>query len=313
MVPSYLPTGLKALRWAIAEVVLALTILAVPSAHAQSKPQASASSPVSSSAPVGVAKTAASDADPLDALERWRRMLADERAVLERQADRQYAGLEKLAERGIWVGGVLMAIALGWIFWFFGKTKNETRATVKEMFEQQAKQVLDAEAALMREQYELLRAEVAELASYKSRKVVWVAGAAAMAGNEKLMPAIDRVVSVLHSAGISNIARAEPTQGTPFSIGDADLVVLTFDGSDESRWLLTELVSELKAKAPPVPLLIYTHTPGGAQVSLGEADVALLDDFDWYVPVNFPAQLVAQVQVLLRRTRSLLSSELSYG
>ena len=227
--------------------------------------------------------------------------------MLERQADRQYAGLEKLTERGIWVGGIFVTAALAWIVWFFGKTKAETRTAVKEMFEQQGRSVLDAEAALLREQYQNLRAEVEELAAYKRRTVVWVAGAAALAGNERMLPAIDRVMSVLHGAGINNISRAEPQLANQLEIGDPDLVVLSFDGTEEAKALLKALVDCLKVKAPPVPLLIYTHAPGLPQVRLNAADIELLDDFDWYVPVNFPAQLVAQVQALLRRPRSRLS------
>jgi hypothetical protein len=265
------------------------------------------------SAPPPLGRQVVGTADPMDSLDRWRRMLAEERAVLERQADRQFASLEKLAERGIWVGGIFLTAALAWIVWFFGKTKSETRTTLKEMFEQQAKQVLDSEAALVREQYQALREEVEELASYKSRTVVWVAGAAALAENELLLPAIDRVISVLQGAGINKISRMEPSQGMAFDIGDPDLVVLSFDGTEESRVLLQALVERLKIKAPPVPLLIYTHIPGRPQVKLEDADIEMLDDFDWYVPVNFPAQLVAQVQVLLRRSRSLLTSESHYG
>lgn len=181
------------------------------------------------------------------------------------------------------------------------------------MFEQQAKQLLESEATLLREQYQALRAEVQELSAYRNRPVVWVVGSEATALNPRQLPAIDRVTTVLHGAGIGNISRVEPDPGTPFDIGNPDLVVLSFDGSEESRHLLRTIVEALKMKAPPVPLLIYTHAPGAPQVRLEASDIELLDGFDWYVPVNFPAQLVAQVQVLLRRTRSGISPEANYG
>jgi hypothetical protein len=51
--------------------------------------------------------------------------------------------------------------------------------------------------------------------------------------------------------------------------------------------------------------LIYSFTREGPQVRLTQADLEILKDFLWYVPVNFPAQLLAQTQVLNRRAQPL--------
>ncbi|CAM4130968.1 hypothetical protein [Roseateles saccharophilus] len=285
-------------------MVLAVSVMSVTmAAPPPSPPSASQASQVQSTVNAASA-VAAGSADQLDALDRWRKMISDDRALLERQADRQYGGLEKLFDKALWVLGVLISVAFGFLFWFFGKSKNEAKAVVKEMFEERVREAVDAEAQRLREQYQALRTEVDDLASFKSRRVVWVAGAGALAADDKLQASIDRALSVMRGAGISNISQISPAQGDAFQVGDPDLVVLSFDGSEEARALLTSLVHQLQPKAPPVPLLIYSFVPGTLPAKLDEADIASLESFDWYVPVNFPAQLVAQVQVLLRRGRS---------
>ena len=114
------------------------------------------------------------------------------------------------------------------------------------------------------------------------------------------------VLKALYATGLQNINFVTPELGREFELGDPDLVILTFDATDEARRLLSELVTRLKQESPPVPLLIYTFSSDGAQVRLDAAELKILSGFDWYIPVNFPAQLLAQTQLLIRRSRNLL-------
>lgn len=224
--------------------------------------------------------------------------LAEERQILERQADRQYSGIEKLIDRILWVFGLLATAALGLFAWFFGKSKQDFKKTISETFEKQAQEIVEKEAEQLRQRYENIKAEVEDLSAYKRRQVAWVAKPDA--------PSPEAVLKALHATGLQNISFVTPEAGKEFELGDPDLVILTFDGTDEGRRLLSVLVRNLKQKSPPVPLLIYTFSSGGTQVRLDKAELEILDGFDWYIPVNFPGQLLAQTQLLIRRSRSFL-------
>lgn len=233
-----------------------------------------------------------------ESIDRKGEFLAQERQILERQADRQYGGIEKLIDRVLWVFGLLATAVLGLFAWFFGKSKQDFKRTISETFEKQAQEIVEKEAEQLRQLYENVKVEVEDLSAYKRRQVAWVAKPDA--------PSLEAVLKALYATGLQNISLVTPETDKEFELGDPDLVILTFDGSDEGRRLLSVLVGNLKQKSPPVPLLIYTFSSGGAQVRLDKAELEILDGFDWYIPVNFPGQLLAQTQLLIRRSRSFL-------
>ncbi len=70
----------------------------------------------------------------------------EERQILERQADRQYGGIEKLIDRILWVFGLLATAVLGLFAWFFGKSKQDFKKTISETFEKQAQEIVEKEA-----------------------------------------------------------------------------------------------------------------------------------------------------------------------
>lgn len=239
--------------------------------------------------------------EELESYDRWRNSVMDERQILERQAERQFVSIEKLIDRALWVFGILGTALLGLFVWLFGQSRQDFKKSIAEKFEQQAQDIVEKEAAQLRQRYESLKEEVEDLSSYKRRQVTWVAKPDA---NNHAM-----VQKALFSSGIQNVFLVTPETDQEFEIGDPDLVVLTFDGSDEGKRLLSILVQRLKQQSPPVPLLIYTFLSGETPVRLAEAEHQILDGFDWYVPVNYPAQLLAQIQLLIRRNRNILGGD----
>lgn len=237
----------------------------------------------------------------LDSFDRWRHSLSEEREILERQADRQYSAFEKLTDKAIWVFGVILAAAIGLFAWFFGKSRQDFQRTIQESLERQAQEIVEREADRLRQSYASLRTEVDDLSSYKRRQVAWVL--------KPDSPSPDPVLKALYALGLQNITLVTPEPGHGFELGEPDLVILTFDGSEEARRILSELVGRLKQESPPVPLLIYTFSAGIERVQLTRSEFEILDGFDWYVPVGFPAQLLAQTQLLIRRSRSVLGGD----
>lgn len=84
-------------------------------------------------------------------------------------------------------------------------------------------------------------------------------------------------------------------------------MVISFDGTADGRTILAKVVEMLKSKSPPVFLIVDTYVPGQQPRTLQAEEFKLLEGFLWYVPTNFPSQLVAQAQMLIRRDSSVLA------
>lgn len=230
--------------------------------------------------------------------EDYKKRLSEERAILERQNDRQFSSLEKLIDKAIWVFGVLFVFAAGAFAFLFGKSWLELKSSLKQVFEAQANQIIEKQAEQLRERYQRLQREVDSLRSYKDRNVAWV-----LPNGVEPTPS---VLAALNATGLRSPALLLPRENLDFQIGDPDLVIFTYDGSEDAKAILKTMCDQLKQKSPPVPLLIYSFDPAGAPVRLEEDEFNAMRGFDWFIPVNFPAQLLAQTQLLIRQDRRAL-------
>lgn len=222
-----------------------------------------------------------------------------ERAILERQNERQFQAVENLIDRAIYFTGALIAAASLLLGYFVGQSFKEAQRKFQETFqatlEQKAQAIIDGEADLLRARYQSLKGEVDALTEYRTKDIAWVLPTGASD--------ISRILDALVHAGLKSPAILTPQESVPVEIGDPDLVVLSYDGSVEAFRVLQEVIATINGREPPVSLLVYTFTGAAGQVRLGGREFDALAGFDWFVPVNFPAQLLAQIQMLIRQSR----------
>lgn len=231
--------------------------------------------------------------------------LREERQLLEQQAERHFFYFDNFVNRVIWGLGVLAAVAVALLYWSFGRTRTEMKNTIKELFASEATSLIEREADQLRQKYKELKTQVDELAIFKDRGVTWVS-----------LETVDRMqveIEALYALGLKNVQIITPVQSESLDIGTPDLVILSYNGTDEGKKLLKQIVDRLKNEAPPVFLIIYTYNPQETtEVRLNKEEREILAGFHWYVPTNFPAQLVLQTQLLIRRGQSLLKGNV-YG
>lgn len=231
----------------------------------------------------------------LQIVKETRLALNEERNLLEKQADRHFSHLDSFINRVIWGISILILFAFGLLVWFFGHTRNEMKATLHELFEKDAKTLIEKEADLLQQKYQSLKNQVDDLVAYQESTITWVFSGDTI-GNQKELEA-------LHSMGLQRIQMIAPDLNSPVDIGTPDLVIFTYDGTQEGKRRLKLIVDKLKNETPPVFLIIYTYNPNRDEIRINTADIS---EYDWYVPANFPSQLIFQAQLLARRKRSFL-------
>ncbi len=249
------------------------------------------------------ASSGASDQQPgIVSFDAYRKALGEERQILERQSDRQFSSVNQTVDRAITifsslvgVGVAVLSFAAILFVYFFGRTHREFRKTMGERFDALAQEVVEREAVRLRQKTQDLQEQIDDLAAFKSAQVVWIMPEGSGRFEEEQV--------ALRSAGVMNLNIVTPPAGEMFSVGSANLCILSFDGTDEGRRVLAAAVEQLKQKSPPVPLLVYTYSHDAKEIRLGAPELEILSGFLWFVPVNFPAQLLAQTQVLNRRAR----------
>ena len=223
----------------------------------------------------------------------YREILANERKLLDDQSERYYSRVDNLLNRSIYVLGVLGVVALGLFYFAFGRTPKDLKGLVHEHFEKKAGAFIESEIDDLRSVVKNLKTQVTELQAFQQQQVTWVFSTDKINAEPEL--------EALHANGLQNIAIAAPEKVDELKLGDPDLVILSYDGTAEGQARLRYIVEALKQKRPPVSLLIYTYNPEGEEVRLGDAERAVLKDFRWYLPVNFPTTLLAQTQLLVRK------------
>lgn|GEM_PF-4712254 len=230
-------------------------------------------------------------------LREYREILKEERQLLEAQSEKYYTRIDKLIDRTIYGLGLVAAAALIILGWGFGKTRDELRKLVHEQFEKTTSSLIQSEIDDLRGTVRDLKKEVAELRAFQNRSVVWVFPGSEINSQQEL--------DALHSTGLHGIQCLAPANGESFEIGEPDLVIFSHDGSEECIKRLGKIVEVLKKQSPPVTLLIYTYNRNGPEHRLKEAEMKILKDFLWFVPVNFPSTLIAQTQLLIRKERNI--------
>jgi hypothetical protein len=221
-------------------------------------------------------------------------MVKTERELLSQQAERHYQGIESQTNRmlALATGAV---VVLGYLFyWFMGSSRKEFEKQIHETFERETKEMIQREAAALRENLAGVMDQVRELGQFKNAQITWVMAEA----DQERHAAVSQE---LRAVGVERLSHVTPQAGAPFTVADAELVVVSYDGSEEAKRWLRVVVDELMNRQSPVPLLVYTYSAEGRPSMLSAEDLALLGRYTWYVPVNFPVQLIAQVRALARR------------
>lgn len=227
-------------------------------------------------------------------LQDYREILNNERKLLEDQSEKYYGRIDTLINRAT----LAIAIALGIILFIIGKTRSEAKALVHELFEKQVSSSFQSEIDNLKSLVRDLKTEVEDLKAFQKQSVVWVFSGADVKG-------VEQEFEALYATGLQNIETVAPTKAEEVELGNPDLVIFSYDGTEEGQKRLTKVVAKLKEQAPPVSLLIYTYNREGPEIRLGEAEKEILKGFLWHEPANFPATLVAKTQLLIRTRRKL--------
>jgi hypothetical protein len=216
-----------------------------------------------------------------------------EREALERQADRQMQGVQTLFEWALTALGIIVTaggLLAGWFLW---STRRELRETIEKTINSQVETLVASQAGAVRDRLRAIEEDVERLAGANSRSIVWVTRHHTEAGGD--------VVAALRASGVSAISAVVPAVGEPFDTGNPDLVIISYDAEAESSRRLQIVLEQLQGRSPSVPLIVYTFNPAGAPYRIDGPDAEALSRYVWYVPTNFPLQLMAQVLSLLRR------------
>lgn len=272
---------------AIALLLLAVTSMSVaapsPAPHAGSKATAM-------EAPAAATKQAPPATCPTTCCCGMDAELDSDRRALESQADRYYTQFNSLVDHAFTYLSVCVALLMGFFFWVFGKTHREAKAVIKEMFENQAKPLIEKESAELLQRYREVSTQLQALTAYKARPVTWI-----HVGNQD---EIGPMLEMLYTNGLQRIATLVADDAFHYQYTGEALVIVTYDGSSKAQRILRDIVGALSAVQPPVFLVIYT--PGNVRLDREQLDV--LGRYIWYVPVNFPMQLLFQVPLLLQRS-----------
>jgi hypothetical protein len=248
-----------------------------------------------SSEPMKASATSPSRDVPADAtaIARLDEAVRFERQTLERQADRHVSSVESLFDRAIWLFSAILTLASAVLIWQFGSSRKELQRSLTGAMREKAEEIVEAEGNALRRRYESLRDQVEASLSYRDRPIAWV--------TREQDTATPDVLERIYASGFRNVSLVTPQAGRPFDIGAPDLVVLSYDGSDEGFRRLQIIVRAGLELADPFPLLIYTFNHAGAEIRLQQRELELLSPYKWYLPVNFPVQLLSQISSLLRR------------
>lgn len=222
--------------------------------------------------------------------------LKTERELLEKQAERNFSGLQIMLTVGGTILGGLLVVTLALGGFFYGKTLLEVKASVRDQIEKAFRVQVEQE---VEQALGNIRTTIDELTAFKTRQVLWV-----FSGDKS--ESAEREIQALQTIGLEKIQLLAPAIGSNVELGNPDLVVFSFDGSDEARRRLKLIVDALKLKRPPVFLLLYTYAANGPEVRIGSQERDILNGFDWFLPANFPATVVANAQLLIRKRKGQL-------
>ncbi len=192
---------------------------------------------------------------------------------------------DTLLNRATWFFGVIGGIVLllgGIVVWLIKWTLGQTRNDAKMLLQQElSKRGMD--------DLDYLQKQIKDLNAFKDRRVDWI--------RPDSIPEPTKELSFLHRAGLQQLTHLSigANQNT-FVLNAPDLVILSFDGSQQSKDLVKLIVDSLKQNKKEVPMLVYA--PLGLRV--GDAEMQLLSETALHAIANFPATLVTQAVELVR-------------
>lgn len=198
--------------------------------------------------------------EPVVPLKDYREVLQQERKLLEDQSEKYYARIDKLIDRTTYGLGILVIFALALFWWVFGKTKKDLVIEIRAELEK------DIRLSLQKD-LERIQAEVAELRD--SRRASWIFNP----GTTN----VEKDAKRLRASGLKNITLYPETVGKILNLAQYDLVILSYDGSEEMSRKLNEVVGILDLELDKTPLLI--HTPNA---TISDEEIKLLDDYQAY-------------------------------
>lgn len=203
-----------------------------------------------------------------------------------KDADKDYREMfDKLLDRATWFFGVIGGIVLliGTVIWALVKwTLRETREDAKKALQTEMnRRGLD--------EFETVQRQIAAFNSFKDRRVDWIRPESVVEPSKE--------IAFLKRAGLQYVSNIPVAVGqvSPM-LNDPDLVILSFDGSPQSKDLVKLVVDVLKRSQKEVPVLIYA--PLGLRVE--PAEMQLLNETALHAIANFPATLVTQALELVR-------------
>ena len=240
----------------------------------------------------------------------YRDALEKERTLLHDDAKEYYSRVENFAYLSL-VALVAALSALIWFFkWMFGQTRAEVINQVKSELQASVSLARDElerfkqeNVAALNSEYQRLKEHLESLNSFGRQEVVW------LLSDKMAKP--EKEIAALRSVGLTRVTTSAPNLNSQAEINEAlkraDLAIISFDGSPETKNLLSHASIALKFRQPPVSLLIYTYLdpPEKAPAQLDLEDLKHLKDLSSFAPANFPATLVSQAQSLIIKNRSL--------
>ena len=193
---------------------------------------------------------------------------------------------DKLLDRAIWVFGVVAVLVVGLIVWLtrwiLGQSQKDAKQVLQDELQRRGLANLDVEIKNVQTQFNALNA-------FKDRRVDWVCPEGVAEPTKEL--------AFLKRAGLQHVTTIPVPADQPAPMLNApDLVILSFNGSQQSKDLVKLIVDLLKRSQKEVPVLVYA--PLGLRVDPPE--MQLLNETALHAIANFPATLVTQALELVR-------------
>lgn len=241
----------------------------------------------------------------------YQEALKTEREELQRQARENFDRMDRMQDRVFYGVVILGGVILTMMGFLFGQTRKDVKTQltdeisksvrgqieqevldkVKAQIEVQIKQLEEMNREMMAVQagYQKLDSELKQIQSYKDRLILWF-----FSGETNTA---EREIAALKNAGFENVRPQMLKIGEHFELGNPDLVIFSYDESEEGERRLRVIASLMKKNTPDVWLLIHSSSNSAIKK---EKEGAILGDL-WYVPANFPATVVTNAMALIRK------------
>jgi len=244
-------------------------------------------------------------------LQEYRDVLEKEQKILADQSKEYYSRVENFAYISLGILVAALSAIIGSSSGCLDRRAQKLSASLRQNYKAQSPSPGSSwndssgkRSRLFNFEYQRLKEHLESINSFGKREVVWLL--------RENMAKPEGEIAALHSVGLTCVTTSAPKVDSKDEIKEAlknaDLAIITFDGSPETKSLLGHASTAIKFRQPPISLLIYTygHYLNDRPVQLGPNDLEQLKDLSSFAPANFPATLVSQAQSLIIRNRSML-------